>query len=65
MEDILAKAGNKEVTVKTFANADHSMVATKTGGPSEIAATDRKKEFVPDYLSTITNWLAPRVRSTP
>jgi hypothetical protein len=33
--------------------------------PCNDGKTPPKKEFVPDYLSTITNWLAPRVRSTP
>jgi uncharacterized protein len=65
IEHILTKAGNKDVTVKTFADADHFMHATKTGGPRERFAKGRKQEFVPDYLSTTTNWLLPRVRSTP
>jgi pimeloyl-ACP methyl ester carboxylesterase len=64
IEDTLKKAGNKDVTVKTFAGADHFMQATKTGGPRERLAKDRNKRLVPDYLATITNWLAPRIRST-
>jgi pimeloyl-ACP methyl ester carboxylesterase len=62
IEDILKKAGNKEVTVKTFANADHFMHTTRTGGPGGTFATGRKKEFVPEYCATITRWLAARVR---
>jgi uncharacterized protein len=65
IEDSLNRAGNKDVTVRTFANADHFMQVTKTGGPRETFAKGRKKEFVPGYLTTITTWLAPRVRSTP
>jgi len=65
IKDSLNKAGNKEVTVTTFAYADHFMQVTKTGGPRETFAKGRKKEFVPGYLATITKWLAPRVRSTP
>jgi pimeloyl-ACP methyl ester carboxylesterase len=65
IEDVLARAGDKDVTVKTFAGADHFMHATKTGGPGERFAKDRKQELVPDYLPTITDWLLPRVRSTP
>jgi pimeloyl-ACP methyl ester carboxylesterase len=65
IEGILKKVGNKDVTVKTFVNADHFMYATRTGGPKETFTKDRKKEFVDDYLSTITNWLAPRARPAP
>jgi pimeloyl-ACP methyl ester carboxylesterase len=64
IEGILKKAGNTAVTVKTFANADHFMHASITGGPRETFAKGRKKEFVPGYLASITDWLAPRVRST-
>ena len=63
--DILQKAGNKDGTVKTFAGADHFMHAARTGGPQERFAKGRKKEFVPGYFETITDWLAPRVRSAP
>jgi pimeloyl-ACP methyl ester carboxylesterase len=65
MKDILTKAGNKDVTVKTLAGADHFMHVSRTGGPKETFAKGRKKEFVADYLATITNWLAPRVRPAP
>jgi pimeloyl-ACP methyl ester carboxylesterase len=62
IERALKKAGNKDVTVKTFADADHFMHAAKTGGPRERFAKGRKQEFVPDYFPTVTGWLAPRVR---
>jgi pimeloyl-ACP methyl ester carboxylesterase len=65
IEAILTAAGNKDVTVKTFAGADHFMHASQTGGPRETFAKDRKKEFAAGYLSTITDWLAPRVRAMP
>jgi alpha-beta hydrolase superfamily lysophospholipase len=65
IRDILTMAGNKDVTVKTFANADHFMHVSQTGGPKETFAKGRKREFVPGYLAIITDWLAPRVRSTP
>ena len=62
----LAKAGNRDVTEKIFADADHSLCRTRTGGRKEAAerARSRKKgndpDFVPDYLDTMTNWLAQR-----
>jgi len=65
IEDILTKAGNRDVTVKTFDGADHFMQATKTGGPRETRTEGGSKEFVPNYLPTITNWLVPRVRTIP
>jgi pimeloyl-ACP methyl ester carboxylesterase len=63
IKDILNKAGNKDVTVKAFASADHFMHGSKTGGPRETFAKDRKMELVPDYLTTITNWLGTRAHS--
>jgi pimeloyl-ACP methyl ester carboxylesterase len=65
IKDVLRKAGNKDVTVKTLAGADHFMHVTKTGGPKEAAAKGRKREFVPGYFSTITTWLGLRVRPAP
>jgi pimeloyl-ACP methyl ester carboxylesterase len=58
----LAKAGNADVAVKVVAGADHFMRAAATGGPKEMGAPGRKKEVVPEYLETVTDWLAPRVR---
>jgi pimeloyl-ACP methyl ester carboxylesterase len=62
LEAIVKKAGNKDVTTRTFAGADHFMHAARTGGPREMFAKGRKKEFVPGDLAAITGWLAPRVR---
>jgi dienelactone hydrolase len=59
----LAKAGNKDVTVKIFANADHSLCRTHTGGSKkarESAKTKNKEappDFVESYLETMTEWL--------
>ncbi|HEV3238150.1 MAG TPA: alpha/beta hydrolase [Gemmataceae bacterium] len=66
----LAKAGNKEVTAKIFANADHSLCRTQTGGPKEARDRDKtkKKETLPDfvdgYLETMTDWLEKQVART-
>jgi hypothetical protein len=66
----LAKAGNKEVTAKIFANADHSLCRTQTGGPKEARDRDKtkKKETIPDfvdgYLETMTDWLEKQVART-
>jgi pimeloyl-ACP methyl ester carboxylesterase len=65
IKDVLTGAGNKDVTVRTFANADHFMHVSRTGGPRERFAKGGKKEFVPDYFPALTDWLAPRVRAAP
>jgi dienelactone hydrolase len=49
----LAKAGNKDVTIKVFPDGDHSLIACKTGGLRETA---RAKGFVPGYLDTLREW---------
>jgi pimeloyl-ACP methyl ester carboxylesterase len=67
----LAEAGNRDVTEKVFADADHGLCRTKTGGPRELAerARARKKEegpdFVPGYLDTLTTWLTRRFGPGP
>jgi pimeloyl-ACP methyl ester carboxylesterase len=62
----LETAGNADVTVKIFPNAEHSLCNSQTGGPKE--AGERKKlrkagdapDFVPGYLDAMTTWLAAR-----
>ncbi len=59
----LAKAGNKELTVKVFQGADHSLCKTETGGRKEAQERSRKNQqtgpdFVDGYLETLTKWLA-------
>jgi pimeloyl-ACP methyl ester carboxylesterase len=59
IEDVLTKASNADVTVKTFPGADHFLHQTKTGGPREMAAGERR--FAPGYLTTLTDWLSERL----
>jgi pimeloyl-ACP methyl ester carboxylesterase len=62
----LARAGNRDVSVKIFPNADHSLCRAATGGrqqATEGARTRRPEDgpdFVPGYLDTMTTWLAER-----
>ena len=51
----MKKAGNKYVTVKTLANADHFMHATKTGGPRERFAKDQKLSIPPGMPTQPSN----------
>ncbi len=61
IKEILTKAGNTDVTVKTFSEADHFLHQTKTGGPREVLVGDPVKTFAPGYLSTLTDWLSERI----
>jgi alpha-beta hydrolase superfamily lysophospholipase len=64
IKEILAKAGNTDVTVKTFPGADHFLRATRAGGPSEALAGGPPQTLAPGYPSTLTEWLGER-RATP
>jgi hypothetical protein len=62
----LTKAGNSDVTVRIFHNADHSLCKSGTGGRNEAGKRiqTRKKgsgpDLVPGYVDTMTAWLAKR-----
>ncbi len=55
LEDALAKAGNKRVTVKLYPEANHLFQVSKTGLPQEYAGLE--KQFVPGLLDDITAWI--------
>jgi len=59
MKSALDKGGNKDCTFKVFPNADHLFLSAKTGSPSEYSSL--KKEFVPGFLDTMTDWILKRV----
>ena len=56
----LAKGGNADVTVKVFPGANYLYQAAVTGGVSEYATL--KKEFVPGFLVTISQWILEKTR---
>jgi pimeloyl-ACP methyl ester carboxylesterase len=58
----LKKAGNADVTIKVFANADHSLLEVKTGGLKEMP---RVKGFVPAGFQFQKDWLLRHVRIHP
>jgi hypothetical protein len=62
---MLKKADNKDVSVKTFAEADHFLHLTKTGGPRETHDRHRVKTFAPGYLTTMTEWIGQHARPAP
>lgn len=55
----LEKAGNPDVTIRIFPNADHSMIECRTGGLKETA---QAKRFVPEYFNTLVDWTLKRVK---
>lgn len=59
LEKALKKAGNKDYTIKVLPDANHLFQKAKTGMPTEYASLP--KEFVPDFLPTISDWLLKRV----
>jgi pimeloyl-ACP methyl ester carboxylesterase len=59
MESALKKGGNTDYTFKVFPNANHLFLAAKTGSPREYGAL--KKEFVPGFLDTMSDWILKRV----
>jgi pimeloyl-ACP methyl ester carboxylesterase len=54
-----ALAGNPDVTVKLFDEANHLFQQAVTGSPEEYATLPA--EFVPGFLDTIAEWLLARV----
>ncbi len=58
LEQLLAQAGNKDVTIKVLPKANHLYQEAKTGDVAEY--TTLKKEFVPDLLPTMTAWIQQR-----
>ena len=52
-QEALAKAGNKDVTIKVYPDGDHSLIRCKTGGLKETA---RASGFVPGYFDTLREW---------
>jgi pimeloyl-ACP methyl ester carboxylesterase len=58
VESALARAGNRQVTVKVYPEANHLFQAAKTGHPSEYATL--AKAFVPGLLDDVAAWIAAR-----
>ncbi|HEY8378531.1 MAG TPA: alpha/beta fold hydrolase, partial [Nannocystis sp.] len=58
IEKALAKAGNKDVTVKTLPGLNHLFQRAKTGSPSEYSEIE--ETFSPDALAEVSTWLLAR-----
>jgi hypothetical protein len=59
MEQALRKGGNKDFTLKILPKANHLFLTAVTGSPTEYASL--KKEFVPGFLETMTDWILKHV----
>ncbi|HVU69117.1 MAG TPA: hypothetical protein VHD63_18445, partial [Ktedonobacteraceae bacterium] len=55
----LRRAGNRDVTIKVFASADHGPFLTRTGGMNEMQRSLQQAErpFPPGYLDLLADWL--------
>ena len=59
MESALKKGRNKDYTIKIFPKANHLFLTAVTGSPSEYSKL--KKEFVPGFLDTMSDWILKHV----
>jgi hypothetical protein len=57
LERVLAKAGNRDVTVRVLPKANHLFLQAKTGVRTEYPGL---KNFVPGYFDAMSNWLKQR-----
>jgi pimeloyl-ACP methyl ester carboxylesterase len=55
MKNAMERAGNKNVTAITIKKANHLFQEATTGSPTEYASL--KKEFVPEFISVLHDWL--------
>ena len=55
----LKEGGHRDYTLRTLPRANHTQLEAKSGAIPETASLRR---FVPEYASTIRDWLAARVR---
>ncbi len=62
MEDGLRAAGNRDVTIRVLAQANHPLMDARTGGNAEIPGLTR---MLPEVFETIRVWLSSRIRITP
>lgn len=58
VEEATKKAGNRDVTVKTYDGANHLFVKAVTGSPMEYPTLE--KTFVPGLLEDVAGWILAR-----
>jgi hypothetical protein len=57
-EGALKRGGNRDYKTVVLAGADHIMMAARVGSSAEMPSLQR---LVPEYSTTIGNWLAARI----
>lgn len=57
LREYLTRAGNRDVTIKMYANAGHQLIVSKSGYNGDPAPPER---FVPQYPQVMITWLAQR-----
>lgn len=63
VEEATRKAGNRDVTVKTYEGANHLFIKAVTGSPMEYPTLE--KTFVPGLLDDISSWILGRMQRGP
>jgi alpha-beta hydrolase superfamily lysophospholipase len=57
LREYLARAGDRDVTIKTYPNAGHQLIVSKSGYNGDAMLPER---FVPGYPQIVIAWLAHR-----
>jgi uncharacterized protein len=57
LREYLARAGDRDVTIKTYPNAGHQLIVSKSGYNGDATPPER---FVPGYPQIVIAWLAQR-----
>jgi hypothetical protein len=55
----LSVAGNRDYTLRILPKANHVQWSAKIGNNAEMASLNG---FVPEYFTTVADWLARRIR---
>ena len=63
LKHVLACAGNDNLTTVVIPGANHLFIKARTGSLGEYATLP--KDFAPDFLESISNWLRDKVEETP
>jgi hypothetical protein len=59
MEEAFRAGNHPDYTIETLPRANHLFITATTGSPTEYATLP--KEFVPEFLPLITDWILRRV----
>jgi hypothetical protein len=60
MEEALRAGNHPDYTIRVLPNANHLFITANTGSPAEYGSLP--KEFVPEFLPMVTDWILERIR---